>query len=148
VLAAVNRLAVGEFVPALDPASPLVAEAGARDARALGQKAGALPAGSVLIDSAAFTTRTAARAATARPRPAGASSASARARRPPPAPWARWLEMAGLPIASHRPGLLARRICASRLAGRGRLGADVAAAVHGGVLQSPPGRAARRCCAA
>jgi phosphomevalonate kinase len=144
VLAAVNRLAVGEFVPALDPASPLVAEAVRVTRAALGDKGGALPAGSVLIDSGAFTTQDGGAgsddaagvnsegAAAAGGRKLGLGSSAATAACAVGAV----LELAGLPIDAHRDLAFSLAESAHR-AWQGGVGsgADVAAAVHGGVLQ-------------
>ena len=131
VLAAVNRVAVGEFIPELDAASPLVAQAVKTTLAALGEKGSALPAGSVWIDTGAFTVG--AKAMTV----AGcASSGSARARRPPRAPSARcWRWRAcrspGIAISRSRSPSRAHRAWQ----GGAGSGADVAAAVYGGVLQ-------------
>ena len=142
VLAAVNRHAVGEFVPALDPASPLVAEAVRVTRAGARRQGGALPAGSVLIDSGAFTTqdggadRGGARSSTAaaerRRRKLGLGSSAATAACAVGAV----LELAGLPIDAHRDLAFSLAESAHR-AWQGGVGsgADVAAAVHGGVLQ-------------
>jgi phosphomevalonate kinase len=135
VLAAVNRLAIGEFIPELDPASPLVAEAVRATRAALGDKGGALPAGSVWIDSGAFSThdddnRSGAAATGGRKLGLGSSAATAACA------VGAVLEMAGLPIAAHRNLAFSLAESAHRTwQGGVGSGADVAAAVHGGVLQ-------------
>jgi phosphomevalonate kinase len=125
VVAAVDRYAVGEFIPALDPASPLVAEAIRATIAALGDKAAALPAGSVWVDSGAFTS-----ASDGSKLGLGSSSATAACS------VGALLEMAGLPVASNRD-LLFSLAESSHRAWQGGLGsgADVAAAVYGGVLK-------------
>jgi phosphomevalonate kinase len=129
VVAAVNRVAVGEFTPELDPGSPLVAEAVKAARAALGDKGRALPSGSVRIDTGAF-------AATddtgGRVRKLGLGSSAATAACAVGAV----LEMAGLPIAAHRDLVFSVAESAHRTwqSGAGS-GADVAAAVYGGVLQ-------------
>jgi phosphomevalonate kinase len=130
VLAAVDRRAIGEFIPALDPGSPLVAEATRATLAALGDKAAALPPGSVWIDSAAF-------AADGGGRKLGLGSSAATAACAVGAT----LEMAGLPVATHRDLAFSLADAAHR-AWQGGLGsgADVAVSVYGGVLQySRPG---------
>jgi phosphomevalonate kinase len=130
VLVAVDRRAVGQFIPELDDGSPLVAEAVRATRAALGDKAAALPAGSVWIDSGAFS-------AEGDGRKLGLGSSAATAACAVGAV----LEMAGLPVATHRDLAFSLAESAHR-AWQGGLGsgADVAAAVHGGVLQySRPG---------
>jgi phosphomevalonate kinase len=125
VLAAVNRLAVGQFMPALEPGSPLVAEAVRVTLSALGDKAAALPAGSVSVDSGAFS-------AGVDGRKLGLGSSAATAACTVGAV----LEMAGLPIATHRELAFSLAESAHRAwQGGAGSGADVAVAVHGGVLQ-------------
>lgn len=125
VVAAVNRQAVGEFIPALDPGSPLVAEAVRATIEALGDKATALPAGSVWVESGAF------RASDDGAKLGLGSSAATAA-----CAVGAVLEMAGLPVATHRD-LVFSLAESSHRAWQGGLGsgADVAAAVYGGVLQ-------------
>src|SRR5450432_4059309 len=55
VVAAVSRVAVGQFVPAFEPESPFVAEAVQAALSGIGDHAAALPPGSVMIDSRAFS---------------------------------------------------------------------------------------------
>jgi phosphomevalonate kinase len=140
VVAAVSRLAVGEFIPALDPGSPLVAEAVRVTLAALGDKAVALPAGSVWIDTGAFAAQEdvdvevvdAADTPRGGRRKLGLGSSAATAACAVGA----ILEMAGLPIAAHRDLAfsLAESAHRSWQGGVGS-GADVAAAVYGGVLE-------------
>ncbi len=54
VLAAVNRYAVAQFVPGMDPASKVVAEAVKRATAETGEAGSALPLGSVLVNSEDF----------------------------------------------------------------------------------------------
>jgi phosphomevalonate kinase len=123
VVAAIDRHAAGEFMPGLDPGSPLVAEAVRVTAAALGDKAGALPGGSVWVESGAF-------AAGGRKLGLGSSAATAACS------VGAVLEMAGLPVASHRDLVFSLAESAHR-AWQGGVGsgADVAAAVYGGLLQ-------------
>ena len=132
VLAAVNRVAVGEFIPELDAGSPLVDAGGARRrwrrwatraARCRPARSGSTPARSP--PTAMATTMAAC-----------ASSGSARAPRPPRAPSARcwrWRACRSPRIAIWRSRSPSRRIAPGRAALGS--GADVAAAVYGGVLQ-------------
>ena len=135
VVAAVNRLAVGEFIPALDPGSPLVAEAVRVTLAALGDKATALPPGSVWIDTGAFAAQKdigdgADAPGASRKLGLGSSAATAACA------VGAILEMAGLPIAAHRDLAFSLAESAHR-SWQGGLGsgADVAAAVYGGVLE-------------
>lgn len=129
VLAAVNRVAVGEFIPELDPGSPLVAQAVQAAREALGDKGRALPAGSVWIDTGAFA---AAGDSDGGVRKLGLGSSAATAACAVGAV----LEMAGLPIAAHRDLVYSLAESAHRTwQGGAGSGADVAAAVYGGVLQ-------------
>ena len=128
-LAAVNRVAVGEFIPELDPGSPLVAEAVKATLAALGDKGRALPAGSVWIDTGAFAATDDADGGV---RKLGLGSSAATAACAVGAV----LEMAGLPIAGHRDLAYSLAESAHRTwQGGAGSGADVAAAVYGGVLQ-------------
>ena len=137
VLAAVTRQAVGEFIPALEPASPLVAEAVRVTLAALGDRAAALPTGSVRIDTGAFSAPGDGRG---EGRKLGLGSSAATAACSVGAV----LELAGLPVAAHRELAFSLAESAHR-AWQGGLGsgADVAVAVHGGIVQysRPAGRA-------
>jgi phosphomevalonate kinase len=124
VLVAVDRRAIGEFIPTLDPGSPLVAEAVRATLAALGDKAAALPAGSVWVDTGAFT-------AGDDGRKLGLGSSAATAACAVGA----ILEQAGLPVAGYRDLAFSLAEAAHR-AWQGGLGsgADVAVSVYGGVL--------------
>ena len=129
VVAAVNRQVVGQFVPGMDPESPVVAEAVRATLEGIGDRAAALPAGSVLLDSSGFSQA-------GRKLGLGSSAAVAAAA------VGAVLEMAGLPISAHRDLCFGLADQAHRAAQNGvGSGADVAAAVHGGVIQfrRPPG---------
>ena len=120
VVAAVDRRAIGRFVPGASPATPLVAEALAAVGAHLGARGVALPPGAPVIDSAAL-------AADGRKLGLGSSAAAAAAA------VGVALAAAGIEAAPATAFDLAGR--AHRAAQRGRgSGADVAAAVHGGVL--------------
>jgi phosphomevalonate kinase len=129
VVAAVSRLAVGQFVPGIEPESLFVAESVQAALSGIGDRAEALPAGSVLIDSSAF-------GADGQKLGLGSSAAVATAA------VAAVLELAGLPVNMNRDlcFTLAERAHRAAQGGAGS-GADVAAAVHGGVVQyrRPPG---------
>jgi phosphomevalonate kinase len=132
VLAAVNRVAVGEFIPELDAGSPLVAQAVKTTLAALGDKGGALPPGSVFIDTGAFSATGADDDAGSGVRKLGLGSSAATAACAVGAV----LEMAGLPIAANRDLAFSLAEAAHRTwQGGAGSGADVAAAVYGGVLQ-------------
>lgn len=122
-IAAVNRYAVAQFIPDMDAASPLVAEAVRLARDALGDRAAALPEGSVLVDSEAFATNG---------QKIGIGSSAAVAVSAVGAV----MELAGLPIVGHRDLCFTLADGAHRAAQGGvGSGADVAAAVHGGVIQ-------------
>ena len=55
VVAAVGRFAVGQFIPGNESESPFVEEAVRATLAGLGERAAALPAGSVLVDSSGFS---------------------------------------------------------------------------------------------
>lgn len=123
VVAAVSASAVGQFVPGIEPESPFVAESVAAALTGLGDRARALPAGSVLIDSSAFQRH-------GKKLGVGSSAAVAAAS------VAAVMEMAGLPVAANRDMCFALAERAHRAAqGGAGSGADVAAAVHGGTIQ-------------
>jgi len=129
VVASVGRFAVGQFIPGWEPESPFVAEAVKAALEGIGDRREALPPGSVRVDSAAFS-------ADGRKLGLG-SSASVTA-----AAVAAVMEMAGLPVATNRDLCFSMAETAHRLAQGGvGSGADVSAAVHGGLLQyrRPPG---------
>jgi len=129
VVAAVSRFAVGQFIAGGAGESPFVEEAVRVTLEGLGERAAALPAGSVWVDSAGFS---------AEGRKLGLGSSAAVTA----ATVGAMLEMAGLPIASNRDFCFTLAENAHRVAQGGiGSGADVAAAVHGGLLQfrRPPG---------
>jgi phosphomevalonate kinase len=129
VVAAVGSFAVGQFVPGHEAESAFVAEAVRATLAAIGDRAAALPEGSVLVDSAAFS-------ANGRKLGLGSSAAVTTAS------VAAVLELAGLPVGSNRDLCFSIAEGAHRVAQSGiGSGADVAASVHGGLLQyrRPPG---------
>jgi phosphomevalonate kinase len=129
VVAAVGRHAVGQFIPGNGGESPFVDQAVRVTLEGLGERAAALPEGSVLVDSAGFSVE-------GRKLGLGSSAAVTAAS------VGAILEMAGLPIASNRDFCFTLAENAHRAAQGGiGSGADVAAAVHGGLLQfrRPPG---------
>jgi len=131
VVAAVNRVAVGEFIPELDAGSPLVAQAVKTTLAALGEKGSALPAGSVWIDTGAFSASGEAdEGGGVRKLGLGSSAATAACA------VGAVMEMAGLPVAANRDLAFSLAESAHRAwQGGAGSGADVAAAVYGGVLQ-------------
>jgi phosphomevalonate kinase len=123
VVAAVSRTAVGQFVPGIDHESPFVAEAVQATLAGIGDRAHALPPGSVLIDTAAFSLN-------GKKLGLGSSAAVAAAS------VAAVMELAGLPVADNRDLCFSLAEGAHRAAQGGvGSGADVAAAVHGGLVQ-------------
>jgi phosphomevalonate kinase len=131
VVAAVNRRATGQFVPGRAPESPLVEAAVRGAAEALGPNRAALPRGSVLVDTAAFSQNGV---------KLGIGSSAATA----VVSVGAVLEMAGLPI-TESVDLIFDVASAAHRAAQGGLGsgADVAAAVYGGMLHyTRPGRGA------
>ncbi len=129
VVAAVSRVAVGQFVPGIEPESLFVAEAVNAALAGIGDRARALPAGSVLIDTSAFSQD-------GKKLGLGSSAAVAAAS------VAAVMELSGLPVMDNRDLCfsLAERAHRTAQGGAGS-GADVAAAVHGGVVmyRRPPG---------
>jgi len=129
VVASVARFAVGQFIPGYEPESPFVAEAVRATLAGIGDRSEALPEGSVMVDSAAFSSE-------GRKLGLGSSAAVTAAS------VAAVMELAGLPVASNRDLCFSMAEAAHRQAQGGvGSGADVAAAVHGGLLQyrRPPG---------
>jgi phosphomevalonate kinase len=129
VVAAMSRLAVGQFVPGIEPESLFVAEAVRESMAGIGDRARALPAGSVLVDTSAFTLDGSKLGLGSSAAVVAASVAAV-------------MEMAGLPVEGNRELCFALAERAHRAAQRGvGSGADVAAAVHGGLVQyrRPPG---------
>jgi phosphomevalonate kinase len=123
VVASIGRYAVGQYVPGNEPESEFVAHAVREALAGIGDRAAALPEGSVMVDSRAFS-------ADGRKLGLGSSAAVTAAS------VASVLELAGLPVASNRELCFSIAESAHRLAQGGLgSGADVAAAVHGGLLQ-------------
>jgi phosphomevalonate kinase len=122
IVAAVNRRASGQFVPGRAPESELVDIAVHNAADALGPNRTALPRGSVLVDTSAFSLG-------GTKMGIGSSAATAAVS------VGAVLEMAGLSIAESTD-LVFDIALASHRAAQGGLGsgADVAAAVYGGML--------------
>jgi len=122
VVAAVNRHAVGQFIDGLDAESPVIAEAARVATAALGEKATALPPGSVLVDTDELS-------AGGQKLGLGSSAATAAVS------VAALLEVAGVPIARETDLLFSLAESAHRAAQGGvGSGADVAASVYGGLL--------------
>jgi phosphomevalonate kinase len=122
VVAAVNRRASGQFVPGHAPESPLVEKAVRAAAESLGPNRTALPKGSVLVDTHAFSQNGV---------KLGIGSSAATA----VVSVGAVLEMAGLAVADSTD-LIFEIASAAHRAAQGGLGsgADVAAAVYGGLL--------------
>jgi phosphomevalonate kinase len=129
VLAAVSRYAVAQYLPDLPPQSTLVAETVRCALATLGELAPAVPAGSALVDTAAFRHEGAKLGL-------GSSAAAAVAAA------GAVLAFVGVDITAHRDLLfdVADRGHRAAQGGVGS-GGDVAAAVHGGFLgyRRPPG---------
>jgi mevalonate kinase len=123
VVAAVSRRASARFAPGQPPASPLVAEA-ARATRAwLAERALSLPAGSPDVDTAGFSSEGGGKLGL------GSSAAAA------VAAVGALLDAAGIDVATERPAVLGLADDAHRaFQGGVGSGADIAAAVHGGLL--------------
>ncbi|MES1171964.1 MAG: hypothetical protein ABUL77_01895 [Bacteroidota bacterium] len=123
VVAAVSRQAVGQFVPGIEPESLFVAESVQAALGAIGDRALALPPGSVMVDSSAFSLD-------GKKLGLGSSAAVSAAS------VGAVLEMAGLALDTNRDLCfsLAERAHRAAQGGAGS-GADVAAAVHGGLVQ-------------
>jgi phosphomevalonate kinase len=122
IVAAVNRRASGQFVPGREPESRLV-DVAVRNAKdALGPNRMALPRGSVLVDTSAFSLN-------GTKMGIGSSAATAAVS------VGAVLEMAGLSVADSAD-LIFDVASAAHRAAQGGLGsgADVAAAVYGGML--------------
>lgn len=122
VLAAIDRHAVAQYVPDLPPESEIVARVVERTVAALGDRARALPAGSALVNTLAF-------------RQGGAKLGLGSSAATAVAACGAVMEMAGVPVADNRD-LVWRVADAAHRAAQGGVGsgADVAAAVHGGLL--------------
>jgi phosphomevalonate kinase len=122
IVAAVNRRASGQFVPGREPESSLVEIAVRNAADALGPNRSALPRGSVLVDTAAFSLN-------GTKMGIGSSAATAAVT------VGAVLEMAGLSVHESTDLIFDVALAAHRAAQGGLgSGADVAAAVYGGML--------------
>jgi phosphomevalonate kinase len=129
VVSAVGRYAVAQFIPGNEPESDFVALAVRGALEGIGDVAAALPDGSVMVDSKAFSTD-------GRKLGLGSSAAVTAAS------VAAVMELAGLSVASNLELCFSIAENAHRLAQGGLgSGADVAASVHGGLIQyrRPPG---------
>jgi mevalonate kinase len=123
VLAAVNRRAVAQYLPGLEPMSAVVGEA-VRLARAeIGEASSALPPGSVLASSQDFESGG---------QKIGLGSSSAVA----VAAVGAVFEAVGMPVASNRDRIFSLAYAAHRAAqGGSGSGADVATAAYGGLVK-------------
>jgi phosphomevalonate kinase len=123
IVAAVNRRASGQFVPGREPESPLVDIAVRHAKDALGPNRSALPRGSVLVDTSAFFAPNGTKMGIGSSAATAAVSVGA------------VLEMAGLSVTDSTD-LIFDVALASHREAQGGLGsgADVAAAVYGGML--------------
>jgi phosphomevalonate kinase len=123
VLAAVNRYASAQFMPGMSPLSTLVGEAVAGAKAEIGEAAAALPPGSVLVDTEDFQQ-------SGQKIGLGSSAAAA------VAATGALFECAGIPVEQHRERIhaVARNAHHTVQGGRGS-GADVAVAVHGGLVR-------------
>lgn len=129
VLAAINRLAVAQFIPGLDSASRVVAEAVRRATAEIGEAAAALPAGSVLVNTDDFRHGE---------QKIGFGSSAATA----VASVGAVFESAGVAVDDNRDRLFATAYAAHRAAQDGMgSGADVAVATYGGLLKVEKGSA-------
>lgn len=123
IVAAVNRRATGQFVPGRSPESPLVDIAVRQAKDALGPNRSALPRGSVLVDTSAFFAPNGTKMGIGSSAATAAVSVGA------------VLEMAGLSVTDSMD-LIFNVALASHREAQGGLGsgADVAAAVYGGMI--------------
>lgn len=127
VLAAVNRVAVAQFVPGMDAASRVVAEAVRLATAEIGEAASALPLGSPLVSTDDFRHGD---------EKIGLGSSAATA----VASVGAVFESAGIPIADHRDRVFATAFAAHRAAQNGAgSGADVAVATYGGLVKVSAG---------
>jgi phosphomevalonate kinase len=123
VLAAITRHAVAQYVPRMDPMSDVVREAVERARAEIGETASALPPGSVLVNTDDFRQGN---------QKIGLGSSSATA----VASVGALFESAGIPVDENRARIYAIALAAHRAAQDGTgSGADVAAAVHGGLIK-------------
>jgi phosphomevalonate kinase len=131
ILATVTRYALAQFLPGADAESPLVAETITRTREALGEVAAAIPEGTALVDTSAFSEQGVKLGL-------GSSAAAAVAAA------GAVLEYAGVAVASNKELLFSVADAAHRSAQGGvGSGADVAVSVYGGYVRfvRPPGGA-------
>lgn len=129
VLAAVNRVAVAQYVPGMDAASRVVAEAVKRATAEIGEAASALPAGSPLVSTDDFRHGD---------DKIGFGSSAATA----VASVGAVFESAGISVAENRDRVFATAFAAHRAAQDGAgSGADVAVATYGGLVKVSAGSA-------
>ena len=123
VLAAVTRHAVAQYVPGMDPMSEVVRQAVDHARAEIGESASALPRGSVLVNTDDFQQGG---------QKIGLGSSSATA----VATVGALFESAGVSVEKNRARLYSVAIAAHRAAQGGvGSGADVATAVHGGIVR-------------
>jgi phosphomevalonate kinase len=123
VLAAVSRHAVAQYIPGMDAMSNVVREAVERARAEIGEAASALPPGSVLVNSDDFQHGN---------QKIGLGSSSATAA----AAVGALFESAGVSVEKNRERIYTIALAAHRAAqGGAGSGADVAAAVHGGLIR-------------
>jgi len=123
VLAAVTRHAVAQYVPGMDPMSNVVREAVQQAKVEIGEAASALPPGSVLVNTDDFQQGD---------QKIGLGSSSATA----VATVGALFESVGIAIEKNRDRVYAIALAAHRAAqGGAGSGADVATAVHGGIIK-------------
>jgi len=130
VLASINRYAVARYVPGSVSQSPLVTEAMRAAVAALGARASALPRGAVQVDTSTFSNG-------GMKLGLGSSAATA------VASVAALMETVGVSVDANRHLAFSAAEAAHSAAQGGRgSGADVAAAVYGGIIGfvRPPGR--------
>jgi phosphomevalonate kinase len=123
VVVAISRFAVGQYVIGFEPASEFVDEGVRSVLSAIGESAAAIPPGSVLIDSTSFSVGG---------KKLGLGSSAAVV----VVAVGAVMEMAGVAVADNRALCFSLAEQAHRVAQGGvGSGADVAAAVHGGLIQ-------------
>ena len=123
VLAAVSRHAIAQYIPGMDPMSNVVRQAVQQAITEIGEAASALPPGSVLVNTDDFQQGD---------QKIGLGSSSATA----VATVGALFESAGISVEKNRDRIFAVALAAHRAAqGGAGSGADVATAVHGGIIK-------------
>ena len=122
VVAAISRRAVAQYLPTMEPASIIVAEAVRRAKAELGEASSALPPGSALVNTDDFQQGD---------HKIGLGSSAATA----VAAVGAVFESAGVSVEGNRPRIYSVAHAAHFAAQGGGSGADVAAAVHGGLIR-------------